>query len=75
MNNTISVNYTLVWQLKFAHNYQWTKNGKCFNVKTGRQLKQCYNSGSIGYNIKGKFYSLTYLRTQLEKIQEVEIPF
>ena len=73
--NTISVNYTLVWQLNFANNYKFTKCGMCFNTKTGRRLKQCYNSGSIGYNINGKFYSLTYLRKKLEKITINECPF
>ena len=74
--NTISITYTLLFRLKFANNYQFTKCGKCFNTKTSRQIKQCYNSGSIGYNIKGRFYSLKYLRSQLEKIpKEYEYPF
>lgn len=73
--NIISVNYTLVWQLKFANNYQFTKCGKCFNTKTNRELNQKLNSGCVGYNIKSKFYSLTYLRKQLEKIKEPEYPF
>ena len=71
----ISINYTLVWQLSFANEYKFTKCGKCFNTKRGNQLKQCYNSGSIGYNIRSKFYSLKYLRTQLVKIQRIECPF
>ena len=70
--NTISVDYTLVWRLNFANEYQFTKCGKCFNTKRGNQLKQCYNSGSIGYNIRSKFYSLKTLRTQLEKIPKKE---
>lgn len=73
--NTISINYTLVFELNFANNYKWTKCGKCFNTLTNRQIKQTYNSGCLGYNIKGKFYSLTYLRNQLVKIKKVEIPF
>ena len=73
--NTISVNYTLVWQLSFTKNYQFTENGKCFNVKTGKELKQSYNGGSIGYNIHGKFKSLSYLRKHLQKIKSESIPF
>ena len=73
--NTISINYTLVWMLKFAPEYQFTNDGICFNVKRGTKLKQCYNSGSIGYCIKGKFCSLTYLRTKLEKIPNEKLPF
>ena len=73
--NTISVNYILIYELSFAQNYQWTKDGKCFNIKTGRQIKQVLNSGCIGYCIKGRFYSLKFLRPQLQKIREQELPF
>ena len=73
--NSISVNYTCKYQLKFSDNYKWTKCGKCFNFKTGRQIKQVYNNGCIGYSINGKFYSLKYLRTQLEKIPYIKLPF
>jgi len=73
--NTISISYTLVWCLNFAENYQFTKCGKCFNKKTGKRLKQVYNSGCIGYNIKGRFYSLKYLRKKLIKIKEYDCPF
>jgi hypothetical protein len=74
--NSISVTYTLKYQLVFAPNYQWTSDGKCFNVKTGRQLKQVYSNGSIGYCINGKFKSLSYLRKKLILIPEKNnIPF
>lgn len=74
--NSISVKYTLVWQLTFANEYKFTKCGKCFNTKRNTQLKQCYNSGSIGYNIRGKFCSLKHLRSKLEKIPTKEkLPF
>lgn len=73
--NSISVNYILKFELSFAPQYKWTSCGKCFNVKTGRQIKQVYNNGCIGYSINGKFKSLKKLRTQLVKIKEVNIPF
>ena len=74
--NTISITYTLIWRIKFANKYQFTKCGKCFNSQTNKELKKCYNSGCIGYNILGKFYSLTYLRSQLEKIPTKDfLPF
>ena len=73
--NTFSISYKVEWRLKFAVNYQWTKCGKCFNSLTGKNLKQCYKNGMIGYYIKGKFYSLKYLRTQLEKIPKQTCPF
>ena len=70
--NYISINYTLEFKLNFAPEYQWTKDGKCFNTKTNRQIKQSYNSGCIGYYIRSKFYSLKYLRTKLQKIKQVK---
>jgi len=73
--NTISTTYTLKFELDFAPEYKWTSCGKCFNIKTGRQIKQTYVSGSIGYCIKGKFNSLTKLRKHLTKIKEVNCPF
>jgi hypothetical protein len=73
--NTISKSYTLVWELPFAPQYQWSKCGKCFNTKTGKELRQVYNKGSIGYNIRGKFRSLKALRPKLRKIQEEVVPF
>ena len=73
--DSISVNYTLKFELSFAPNYKWTSCGKCFNTKTGRQIKQVYNNGCIGYSIDGKFKSLKFLRTKLIKIQKINIPF
>ena len=74
--NTISVTYTLLFRLKFAHNYQWTKCGMCFSIKTGRRVKQTISKGSIGYKVNQKFYTLKYCREQLERIPTREkIPF
>jgi hypothetical protein len=42
--------------------------GKCMNLKRGKLVKKVYNSGCIGFNIKGKFHSLTRLRECLEEI-------
>ena len=73
--NSISATYTLKFELSFAPEYKWTICGKCFNAKSGRQIKQVYNNGCIGYSIKGKFKSLKYLRTQLIKVQPITCPF
>lgn len=73
--NRISETYTLKYYLDFASEYKWTKCGKCFNVKTGRRLKQSYVSGSIGYFIHSKFKSLTYIRKHLVRIKEKSYPF
>jgi hypothetical protein len=73
--NRVSTSYAVYWELSDAPEYQWTQCGKCFNTKTGRELRQVYNKGSIGYNIKGKFRSLKALRPELRKIMSVECPF
>ena len=72
---TISITYSLIWELKTHPEYKWTKCGRCFNVKTGRELKKVSQGGSIGYNIKGKFKSINTLRKELVKIQPTTIPF
>jgi len=66
--NTITVTYSLVYELDFAPEYQWTRCNKCFNVKRGTQLRQVRQGGSLGFNIRGKFHSLTKLRKHLRKI-------
>jgi hypothetical protein len=73
--NYISVSYACKYRLKFATNYWWTACGKCYNTKRGKLIKQVYNSGCLGYNINGKFYSLTKLKSELELIPETECPF
>jgi hypothetical protein len=73
--NIISINYTCKYRLKFAKNYWWTTCGKCYNTQRGKLIKQVYNSGCLGYNIKGKFYSLTKLRDELELIPKEKYPF
>jgi hypothetical protein len=35
----ITVTYTLVWVLDFAEEYGFTRCGKCFNRKRGKELK------------------------------------
>lgn len=72
----ISVHYTCKYRIKFAPNYVFTTCGLCYNTKSGRIIKQVYNSNCIGYTINGKFKSLTFLRKNLEKItKEKEYPF
>ena len=74
--NSISVTYTLKYQLKTAPHYQFSTDKQCFNRKTGRKIKQTYVSGSIGYCINCKFRSLKSLRSELELIPKVEqLPF
>jgi hypothetical protein len=53
---TISVSYVLKYRLSFAEEYVWTEDNKCFNAKTGRQIKQTMCGRSIGYCIRGNLY-------------------
>ena len=63
------------FRLSFAHNYEWSKDGVCINVLTGRKIKQALVNRCLGYYINGKFYSLTYLRSKIEKIPKEKCPF
>ena len=73
---TISVTYTLVWQIDFAPEYKFSKCKKLFNCKNSKEIKQVMNGRSIGYCIRGRFYSLSKLRNQIEKIpKETFCPF
>lgn len=72
---TKSVTYNFVWQIKKAEHYKVTKDGKIVNCHTMRDLKRTVNGYTIGYNIHGKFHSLSKLRTMLDKINTVECPF
>ena len=71
----ITVQYTCKYQLKIAEHYWFTTNGLCYNTKSGRLVKQVFKSNCIGYIIDGKFKSLTFLKTQLEKIPVNKTPF
>lgn len=73
--NTLSVTYTYKYVIDFAPNYKFTTCGVCINAKTRRKIKKVYNSGSIGYNIRGKFYSLKRLRSHLIKELHSNCPF
>jgi len=73
--NTISITYTIKYVVSFAPNYVFTEHDECFNSKTGRRIKQVYNNGSIGYNICGKFYSVSKLRKYLVKPNKETTPF
>jgi len=65
---SFTVKYTCKYQLSFANNYKFSTCGKCYNSKTNRLIKQIIKGGSIGYIINGNFYTLTNLRSKIEKI-------
>ena len=72
---TLSITYTYIYCISFAPNYVFTTSKLCVNLKTNRVIKKVYNSGCLGYNIEGKFYSLTYLRKFLTKVKSNICPF
>ena len=63
----ITVNLKIKFVLDFAPHYVFVLDGKCFNRKTGRFVKQVSNNGSIGYIINGKFESCKKLKSNLKK--------
>lgn len=72
---TFTVTYTIKFQLSFAPHYAWNQHNECYNLKTGRRIKQAMVGGSIGYVIEGKFKSLKSLRKHLIKPQKENLPF
>jgi len=75
MKPTITVRYTVEYVIDFATHYGFTKEGRCFNLKTGREIKQAYKDRSIGYYINRKFYTLTRLRKSLTRPKKNPCPF
>lgn len=75
MNISISNSYELKYQIIFASDYKVTECGKVFNGKRGKEIKKTICGGSIGWCIKGRFYSQTFLQNQLEEIPNINLPF
>ena len=73
--NTITVTYTLEYRLVNHENYQMTKCGKMFNIKSGRLIKKSSNGGCIGYWIGKKFLSIKKGSKLLERIPKQICPF
>ena len=55
--------------------YGFGTDKNLYNLRTGRKLKQCYNSGSIGYWFSKKFISLTALKKLIYKPRVEYCPF
>lgn len=72
-----SITYTIeiLWLIKDFDGYGFGKDKNLYNLKTGRKLKQCYNSGSIGYWFGKEFKTLTVLRKMLYKPKKEKLPF
>lgn len=74
-NISLSINYDAKWQIKGCDNYVVTQCGKVFNIQRGKVIKRVVKGYSVGYNINGKFITLTNLRKKLEKIPKLDCPF
>ena len=72
----ISLNFSCKYCLDFDTDFVFIeKYNFLINLKSSRILKQVIKGGSIGYVIKGKFYSLTKLRQSLVRIEKSDCPF
>ena len=72
---TVSVQYTIKYELSIAPYYVWLNDNSCFNLKTSRKIKQVLVGGCIGCCIDGRFRSLESLRKLLVKPKEEYCPF
>ena len=63
------------YRLKSFPNYIYSTDKLCYNLKTGRLIKQIMKGSTIGYVISGKFISLDKLRLDLELIPKQKTPF
>lgn len=70
---TISNTYSLVWVYKLDPKYQFTSDGICVNIKTGRVIRKVIVGGSKGFCLNGKFKSIKAIRTKLTK--PIILPF
>jgi hypothetical protein len=72
----ITLNFTCKWTLDFDDDFVFVERFNFLvNLKTGKILKQITKGGSIGYVIKGKFYTLAKLKLHLIKIEKKDCPF
>ena len=72
---TYTYNIEIVWKIKGYDNYGFGKDKNLYNLRTNRRIKKSYNSGSIGYWISKKFYTLNTLRKMLIKPEIIICPF
>jgi len=72
-----SITYTIEikWEIRGLEHYGFGTDKNLYNLKTGRRIKQCYNSGSIGYWLSKKFITLKALKTKLYKPKKETLPF
>ncbi len=71
------VNYAIEikWVIKGYDTYCFGVDKNLYNIKTGRRIKQSYNSRSIGYWLGKEFYSLNKLKPLIEVLKTDKAPF
>lgn len=72
---TITKHIEIVWEIKTIPHYGFGSDKKLYNLKTGREIKQCMNCQSVGYWFGKKFVTCTKLITMLYKVENEKIPF
>lgn len=72
-----SITYTIEikWRIKGFENYGFGSDRNLYNLKTNRKMKQCYNSGSIGYWLGKEFKTIKVLKELVFKPKKVKLPF
>ena len=75
MRYTVSYVVELHWQLIGKENYKWSTCKRLYNTKTGRQIKKTMKGRSVGYWIGREFYSISELKSSVEKIPKNKLPF
>lgn len=72
-----SITYTIEirWNVKGFESYGFGADNCLYNFKTGKKLRQSYNSGSIGYWFGKEFITLAKLKTLLIKSKKEYCPF
>lgn len=71
---SITVNYNCKWQVVDMPEYQFAKK-KLFNVKRGTEVKKVLKGYTVGYNLRGKFYSLARVKKMIKPIEKINCPF
>lgn len=72
---TFTVNYIAKWRLINNHNYVWTNCKKLYNLHTCRFLNKTIKGSKVGYWIGKDFISLNDLKTKIELIPKIKLPF
>ena len=67
----ISVQINIAYRYKPNHIYQFTEDWRCFNISTKKELTLVSpnNNRCLGFNLEGKFVSLTKIKENCEKVK------